>query len=430
MRDLVKAAQAVLRDNDRGGYTVPTSGLYPYQWNWDAAFCALGWITFDEPRAWRELSRLMEGQWADGMVPHIVFHAPSDSYFPGPDVWRTPHVPATSGITQPAVLASAARMCLERARDKAAAEDHLATLYPKILAWHRWWILARDPERIGLVGMLHPWESGMDNSPAWDVPFTRVSPTPTSAIRRKDLGHVDADMRPNQEFYKRVIALIDLYASLGWDPGQMWAKTPFRVADVGLNAILHRADRDLLALASRFGTRGEQTEIAARLDVTSRAIDKLWYAAAGIYQSCDLISGERIDAATSAGLLPLWAGVAGADKARALSATLERWARRARFLVPSTAPNDDCFEPKRYWRGPVWGMINMMISEGFAASGQEELARRIKADTAHLVGRGGFCEYFNPLTGDGLGGGRFSWTAAIALCWNLAEEAQVEAPAG
>ena len=37
---------------------VPAPGLYPYQWNWDAAFCALGWITFDEPRAWRELADL------------------------------------------------------------------------------------------------------------------------------------------------------------------------------------------------------------------------------------------------------------------------------------------------------------------------------------------------------------------------------------
>jgi hypothetical protein len=33
------------------------------------------------------------------------------------------------------------------------------------------------------------------------------------------------------------------------------------------------------------------------------------------------------------------------------------------------------------------------------------------------VSRGGFCEYFDPLTGDGLGGGHFSWTAAIALYW-------------
>jgi glycogen debranching enzyme len=430
MTDLVTAAQAVLRDNDRGGYTVPTTGLYPYQWNWDAAFCALGWITFDEPRAWRELTRLLEGQWADGMVPHIVFHAPSDTYFPGPDVWQTPHVPATSGITQPAVLASAARLCWERARDKTLAEDQLAALYPRILRWHRWWVEARDPDRIGLVGMLHPWESGMDNSPAWDDALARVSPTPTSAIRRKDVGHIDADMRPSDDFYKRVIALIDLYASLDWQPQRMWAQTPFRIADVGLNAILHRANRDLLGLARRFGTRTEQLEIAARLDITAAAIDRLWSAAAGIYQAQDLISGERIDVATSAGLLPLWAGVADAGKLRALSVTLERWAKRTRFLVPSTAPEDGRFEPRRYWRGPIWGMMNMMIGEGLAEAGARELARRIKVDTAHLMNKGGFREYFDPLTGDGLGGGHFSWTAAIALYWNLHDEACAEAPAG
>ena len=205
----------------------------------------------------------------------------------------------------------------------------------------------------------------------------------------------------------------------------MWAKTPFKVADVGLNAILHRANRDLLALARRFGTPAEQAEIAARLDASAAAIDRLWNAAAGIYQSHDLIAGARIDAPTSAGLLPLWAGVAD-GRLRALGATLERWAERARFLVPSTAPDDARFEPKRYWRGPIWGMMNMMIAEGLAEAGHHALARRIKADTARLVSNG-FREYFDPLTGDGLGGGHFSWTAAIALYWNLPDEVGVEA---
>lgn len=430
MKDFVSAARTVLRDNDRDGYTVPTSGLYPYQWNWDAAFCALGWITFDEPRAWRELSRLMEGQWADGMVPHIVFHAPTDTYFPGPDVWRTPHVPATSGITQPAVLASAARLCFEHARDKALAEGHLAAAYPKMLAWHRWWVAARDPGHTGLVAMLHPWESGMDNSPAWDAPLARVSPTPNSEIRRKDLGHVDPAMRPSDDFYRRMIALIDLYADLGWQPDRMWAKTPFKVADIGLNAILHRANLDLLTLAMRFGTRLEQAEIAARLEITAPAIIRLWNDATGIYQSRDLIDGERIDVETSAGLLPLWADLVDAGKLRALSATLERWAKRARFLVPSTTPDDPAFEPKRYWRGPIWCMMNMMIAEGLADAGCGELARRIKQDTARLVAEGGFREYFDPLTGDGLGGDHFSWTAAVSLFWNLPDEARAGALAG
>ena len=103
-RSLRDAARAILALNDRGGYTVPTEGLYPFQWNWDSAFVAMGFATFDLSRAYRELERLVEGQWDDGMIPHIVFHAPSDSYFPGPDVWGTKHSVATSGITQPPVF--------------------------------------------------------------------------------------------------------------------------------------------------------------------------------------------------------------------------------------------------------------------------------------------------------------------------------------
>ena len=122
----VEAARTILRDNDRGGYTVPTAGLYPYQWNWDAAFVAMGWITFDEPRAWRELERLLEGQWADGMVPHIIFHAGKTDYFPGPDVWKTRAPVPTSGISQPPVLATSVRRCWEAARDRTLAEDRAA----------------------------------------------------------------------------------------------------------------------------------------------------------------------------------------------------------------------------------------------------------------------------------------------------------------
>lgn len=59
MTSLDDQARAILRQNDRGGYTVPTHGLYPYQWNWDSAFAAWGFSTFDLPRAWDELDTLM-----------------------------------------------------------------------------------------------------------------------------------------------------------------------------------------------------------------------------------------------------------------------------------------------------------------------------------------------------------------------------------
>ena len=74
MKDkFVKKAIETIRKNDRGHYTIPTDRLYPYQWNWDSAFSALGWSFFDKSRAWLEIMSLIEGQWTNGMIPHIIF---------------------------------------------------------------------------------------------------------------------------------------------------------------------------------------------------------------------------------------------------------------------------------------------------------------------------------------------------------------------
>jgi glycogen debranching enzyme len=413
----IAAARDILKANDRGGYTVPTSRLYPFQWNWDSAFVALGWATFDEARAWRELERLVEGQWDDGMLPHIIFHAPSDEYFPGPDVWGTHHHPATSGITQPPVLATSIRLLLESAKDTAEAEARAASLYPRALALHRWWTEARDRQHSGLVAILHPWESGMDNSPAWDTALARVPASPSTPIKRRDTSHVHADMRPSQADYERYITLVDLYRSHAWAPDRMWEATPFKIADISINAILHRAETDLLALAGRFGSPADHSEIAQRLQSQRAAIARLWSDAANLYQSLDLITGERIEVATSGGLLPLFARIPTDDQAVRMAGEIQRWGQKIRYLVPSLSPFDPRFEPKRYWRGPVWAIVNRMITDGLNGYENAALATRIRDDTRTLMRQSGFAEYYDPATGEGLGGGSFSWTAAMALSW-------------
>ncbi len=83
--------------------------------------------------------------------------------------------------------------------------------------------------------------------------------------------------------------------------------------------------------------------------------------------------------------------------------------------VPSTLPGEPGFEPKRYWRGPVWAVVNYLIARGFARQGMSDHARLVDDATQTAIREVGFCEYFDPLTREGLGGGTFSWTAAIAL---------------
>jgi hypothetical protein len=63
-----------------------------------------------------------------------------------------------------------------------------------------------------------------------------------------------------------------------------------------------------------------------------------------------------------------------------------------------------------------------MLIDGLRRSGHAELAGRVRRDSLALVERTGFAEYFNPLTGEPLGGSAFSWTGAIYL--HLAAESE------
>ena len=407
------AARDILARNDRGGYTVPTHGLYPFQWNWDSAFVAMGFATFDIERATRELERLVEGQWDDGMIPQIIFHAPADSYFPGPDVWGTRHRIATSGITQPPVFAIALAFLADRAG--AQHEARLAALYRAALAYHRWFDRARDPEGSGLVATLHNWETGRDNSPEWDAPFARVPQTTTTQVRRRDTSHVDAAMRPTDADYRRYIHLVDAYRDAGWDPKAMWRVAPFKVADVGTNAILVAAEEALATLAPRFGAAGDGAEIAARIARLTRGLASLWSQERGWFFSRDLIAGAPIDVKVSAGLLPLLTAAPTPAQVARLVAGLGAQLGRVAIGVPSTDPAEPGFDSKRYWRGPVWLVVNWMIARGLARHGAHDLASRVREATAQAIAARGFCEYFDPLSGEGLGGEAFSWTAAIHL---------------
>ena len=413
---LAEVARAILRANDRGGYTVPTSGLYPFQWNWDSCLVALGWACFDEPRAWQEIETLFTAQWPTGLVPHIVFHVNDPGYFPGPDTWAAPDGRKTSGATQPPVAAIVVRHLLETAQDAQAAQQAAARLVPKIAAWHRWFATARDVD--GLVAVLHPWESGMDNSPAWDQALARVDGSKVAPFTRRDTGHVDPAMRPTQADYQRYMALVQNMRARGYSDDGAVAASAFAVADIGTNAILIRANQDLAHLAAVLDL--PDIEDQARRDAARQLAaleSRLWDGEAGLFRSYDAVGRALVPAATSAGFLPLMCDGLGDDKATALVTTMARWLDGVRYGLPTVAADDPVFEARRYWRGPTWGFMNYLIGRGLRRVGADALHERLAADTTALVAKSGFCEYYDPVDGTGCGGATFSWTAATWLSW-------------
>lgn len=414
--DLTRQAIAILWANDRGGYTVPTPGLYPYQWNWDSAFVALGFAEFDRNRAWQELETLISGQWEDGMIPHIIFHQDDPGYFPGPSVWATGKSPPTSGITQPPVLASIVRNLWE-AEGAGPGHPRMRALYAACLKSHRWFHRFRDPKGNGLVMVTHNWETGRDNSSEWDDALARIDTTNAGTYQRRDTGHVDAAMRPTQQEYDRYVAILQFGRNCGWNHREIADLGPFRMIDVGMSMELLRANRDLLVMAQTCGDDAVVAELEAQIAKSETGIDWLWNEEAGAFCSRDVTTGESSGLVTNASFLAFYAGVGNPTQRAQLIAALERITRSATFLVPSLEAGSRAYDHQRYWRGPIWLVVSYMVALGLVEAGHDGWAARIRNDSAKLIEKSGFFESFSPKTGAGSGGPNFSWTAAMWLAW-------------
>ncbi|WP_314221532.1 MGH1-like glycoside hydrolase domain-containing protein [Streptomyces zaehneri] len=227
---LRRRAASVLAGNWTGTSTVPSPGLYPHQWSWDSAFIAIGLRHVSPRRAQTELETLLDAQWGDGRIPHIVFNpsVPLDAYFPSPDFWRSstagraagaPRTVQTSGIVQPPVHALAAWLVHCADPGLSRARGFLTRVYPRLAAWHRYLLHRRDLGGGGLVSVVHPWEQGMDNAPSWDAPLSRVAPAPARSFRRADLDHGAPEDRPTDLDYGRYVRLATEYRDGGYRDG-------------------------------------------------------------------------------------------------------------------------------------------------------------------------------------------------------------------
>ncbi|MBP0485063.1 MGH1-like glycoside hydrolase domain-containing protein [Sagittula salina] len=407
MPDLDTRARAILARNDRGGYTVPTAGLYPYQWNWDSVFAAMGFAEHDLPRAWAEIETLFSGQWANGMVPHILFHKVDPSYFPGPDVWGGTGPLPSSGISQPPIAATFIRALYER--DRPAGEAHVRALVPKLCDWHRWFFDWRGED--GAICVSHPWETGRDNTPDWDAPFAAIQPEGIDDYARRDTSHVAEDERPRSYDYDRYLYLVKIGRESRWDEAHIKSASPFRVADPTMTFTLLRANRDLLALCQAMGE--PNCEIESWITALAAGSEHLWNPDIGSYDCLDIRTGRHSGVISNASHLAWYAGVGG-DR---MLGHYDRIMGAVRFGMPSTDPGHHAYEPRRYWRGPVWAMMNWLIAIGLAEAGHAARAEALRRNTADVIATGGFAEYFDPRDGSPAGGRDFTWTAATWLAW-------------
>ncbi|MBT2209523.1 hypothetical protein [Actinomadura sp. NEAU-AAG7] len=416
---LWQAAARVLDANWTGAATAASPGLYPHQWSLDSAFVSMGLARHRPARAEAELLSLFRGQWADGMLPHLVFNPTlaRRAFFPGPDLWRSEDQPGaprgvhTSGLTPPPLHALAALRLYECAADGDAGRAFLARLYPMLVAQHRYLARHRDLGSGGLIAICHPWESGQDNSPAWDRPLAALQLPPTAyAPARVPRAH------PTGEDHDRYVRLVTLMRDAGYRPGYLRDAHPFAVEDPLVNATYLASTHALAELAALVGADPAPHRDGAQR-IHDALLDRLWDAETGCFRGRDLRDGRLLPVITAGSFGPLLDPGLPSPIVRSLVDLLlsARFAGAAGYPVPTCDIQAPAFDRGGYWRGPTWVSTNWLLWYGSLGHGLPVIADLLYGSTMRLVRQSGFREFFDPFDGTGRGSHDHSWSAALVL---------------
>ncbi|MFE9764458.1 hypothetical protein ACFYPC_07975 [Streptomyces sp. NPDC005808] len=353
-------AARVLNGNWTGTSTVPSRGLYPHQWSWDSAFISIGLRHLSPLRAQTELETLLGAQWGDGRIPHIVFNpsVPLDAYFPSPDFWRSstagaaagaPRTVQTSGIVQPPVHALAAWLVHQADPGLSRARGFLSRAYPRLAAWHRYLLHRRDLGGAGLASVVHPWEQGMDNSPCWDAPLSRITPAPPRSFRRADLDHGAPEDRPTDLDYGRYVRLATDYRDGGYADGG----GEFAVEDPSFNALLIASEHALAHIAQELGAAGTARHARAER-LTAALVDRLWDPTEGMFFCRDVYGGDGGSGALGAERGSRNGALASEQRSRSGALGTERRSQSSTFEA-ERGSRSGALEAEQRSRGSVLG---------------------------------------------------------------------------
>ena len=413
MKISINKAKKTLLGNRRRGYTLPTNNkLYPAQWNWDSGFIALGYSYFNLNFALREINTLLDGQWRDGMVPHILFHNTKTNYYPNYTAWNCGNKIHSSGITQPPILATILKEILSKNKINKTQLLNIKKIIKKIKKFHEWFIKFRDPKKTGLVSILHPWESGYDNSPLWDDPMNKVKIEKNIKYKRADNKVVNPDFRPLDIDYDRYVTIKNNLRKLKYNPKKVYKSSIFNVVDVGFNSIFLKANKDLVTLLDTFGFN--KTKIDNYIKVTEKNFLKLYDKKRKTFFSKDIKNNKKIYIPSITNYFLLFADFNNDKINKRLIQNLKKHNLKEKYFFSSIKSNHKSFEEKRYWRGPVWINCNWFIYKGLKNK-DRLFSDKIKNKTIQILEKKGFFEYFSCKSGQPMGAKNFSWSAALYL---------------
>jgi hypothetical protein len=367
-------------DSERG-HTYPHRTTYPHQWLWDSCFASIAWAAVGEPeRGVRELGNALSAQFANGFVPHMRYAFPNTERGPRTDC---------SSFTQPPIHAHAARVLAAYG----PLPNGMVERIGRALEWL--WQYRRTPD--GLLFLVHPWESGADDSPRWDSWVADF-------LGARDYRRLRW-WRPRWSRFDRHLVAVAVFDV----EGAAVDSAEFVAAPAAFNALAGHA-------ALEYATLSGDTSWAVRAAELAEVMDRqMWREAEGLWSDVALGGGgESVHIPTLDGLLPALITADGERATRALNQlhSAERFA--APYGPTYVARTHPSYRPNGYWRGTAWMQMSYLARLAALRWDRTDLAQQIADCSARAALRSGFAEHWNPETGRGRGAIPLTWAALAA----------------
>lgn len=297
----------------------PVSRNWNYNWegwvlfDWDTYFAAWMLSSFNRDLAYANAVAITKCITGEGFIPNYEC--------------------ATSisdNRSQPPIGSRTILAIFNRYHDRWLLEE----TYDELLSWNRWWPKARacgdgylawgshnlngDGTRTVRDLQSAKYESGLDNSPAFD----------------------EAKMLPET--------------------------CTMDQADVGLMSMYVMDCKALAEIAGILGRKAHREELLERAKRYGGKLRTMWDEKTGIYRDVRLGTGRFLDVLTPCNFYPMLAGVA--TEAQAARMMKEHYFNPEEFhgeyVMPASARNARGFNDNNYWRGRIWGPMNFLVYLG------------------------------------------------------------------
>lgn len=433
---IIDRSHEVIALNDRGEYTVPSYLIFKdSQFLWDSCITAQAIAHTNTDRAQQEIMSLFRGQAECGRISNETLAGNN---------WRQKAVFGTeeidgvtvSGITQPPTIATAV-VEIGKHMGTEERDKFFRAVFEPLTRYHTWLLNERVIDETGLVTLIHPYESGMDNLPPWREALNDYWLGPRSSSRQiatelgasalgmfrrlfADTKHVPKAQRADNHDVFSSFLQTRVLARNGYDIREIWDHTDVPLQqDIGFNALLAEANQALIFIADTIDDDqySLDAELSAKIEKQLQGISKFLaeidLANGGDvrFYNRDARAGKLIRIDTVGGLLPLVADIPK-EQADALTKHLTNpstfWSK---CPIPSVSMQDPHFSEVAYWRGVSWPFPRVAIERALRRRGNYDEAHELRHKVLARPGEELKTEYDHPRTGIPLGIHHFGPTA-------------------